>query len=388
MLEAHVASHMFTLLWIVAVAASGSPRENERAVRAVGGGSDHAPAPATARRATAGRAIVVPTAPSLGSEAAPARGAGRASARRGARASTATRANAARAPQVAVSMASAEAVLARAAHQGKSGANKEAASAILQEHPLVPFDWDRLGPTENACGIQKCYFPSKLGEPQSDGSKVGYLVGWLPFWGGGALKEYPRWFRTWNFSQGLQTRFGVKHLLLGPPLLASLPGEHAARLNSILANDQILAGRVKRTAAGRPGAYTAGPHSVQAVCSCPWPSCIMLGCTKAKGSRLQASIEGFAANVPDKVKVIQGLTRNLPLVTAMVKANRCLKYDFQVYLRNDGSVFNIDVDRCFDRLSSGAKRDLATQNSSLCRTESEQRIFDAALLQLSERLSR
>ena len=113
-LQAHVASHMFTLLSIVAVAASGSPRENERAVRAVGGGSDHAPAPARARRATAGRAIAVPTAPSLGSEAAPARGAGRASARRGARASTATRANAARAPQVAVSMASAEAVLARA----------------------------------------------------------------------------------------------------------------------------------------------------------------------------------------------------------------------------------------------------------------------------------
>lgn len=377
---------MFALLSIVAVAASGSPRENERAVRAVGGGSDHAPAPARARRATAGGAMAVPTAQSLGSEAAPARGAGRALARRGARASTATRANAARAPHAAVSMASAEAVLARAAHQGKSGANKEAASAILQEQPLVPFDWDRLGPTENACGIQKCYFPSKLGEPQSDGSKVGYLVGWLPLWGGGAQKEYPKWFRTWNFSQGLQTRFGVKHLLLGPPLLASLPGEHAAHLNSILVNDQILAGRVKRTAAGRPGAYAAGPHSVQAVRSCPWPSCIMLGCTKAKGSRLQASIEGFAANVPDKTKVIQGLTRNLPLVTAMVKANRCLKYDFQVYLRNDGNVFNVDVDRCFDRLSSGAKHDLATQNSSLCRTESEQRIFDTALLQLSKRL--
>ena len=114
----------------------------------------------------------------------------------------------------------------------------------------------------------------------------------------------------------------------------------------------------------------------------------MLGCTKAKGSRLQASIEGFTANVPNKIKVIQGLTRNLPLVTAMVKANKCLKYDFQIYLRNDGSVFNFDVDRCFDRLSSGAKHDLATQKSSLCKTESEQLLFDAALLQLSERLSR
>jgi hypothetical protein len=387
---------MLALLTIAAATASASPPENERAVRASGRGSDHTPrarttapagATATRERAAAGRAIAVPTARRVAaaSEAAPTR----ASARRGARASTATRANAARAPQAAVSMAGAEAVLARAAHQGNSVANKEATFA--EKHPPVPFVWDRLGPTENACGIQKCYFPSKLSEPEADGragSKVGYLVGWLPGWGGGTRKEYPKWLQTWNFSQGLQTRFGVEHLLLGPPLLASLPDEHAERLNSILVNDQILAGRVKRTAAGRPGAYSAGPHSVQAVRSCPWPSCIMLGCTKAKGSRLQASIEGFIANVPNKIKVIQGLTRSLPLVTAMVKANKCLKYDFQIYLRNDGSVFNFDVDRCFDRLSSGAKHDLETQKSALCRTESEQLLFDTALLQLSERLSR
>ena len=349
---------MLALLSIAA--ATVSSRENERAVRATGGGTA---ATAGAIWATAG---------------ARARG------------SKATRANAARVPQAAaVSMAGAEAVLARAAHQGKSVASKEATFA--EEHPPVRFDWDRLGPTENACGIQKCYFPSKLSEPEADGRagpKVGYLVGWLPGWGGGTRKEYPKWLQTWNFSQVLQARFGVEHLLLGPPLLASLPDEHAARLNSILVNDQILAGRVKRTAAGRSGAYSAGSHSVQAVHSCPWPSCIMLGCTKAKGSRLQASIEGFTANVPNKLKVIQGLTQNLPLITAMVKANKCLKYDFQIYLRNDGSVFNLDVDRCFDRLSSGAKHDLATQNSAFCRTESEQLNFDKALLQLSERLSR
>ena len=30
----------------------------------------------------------------------------------------------------------------------------------------------------------------------------------------------------------------------------------------------------------------------------------------------------------------------------MIKAHPCLKSDFQVYLRNDGSVLNIDLDRC------------------------------------------
>ena len=31
---------------------------------------------------------------------------------------------------------------------------------------------------------------------------------------------------------------------------------------------------------------------------------------------------------------------------AMIQAHPCLKRDFQVYLRNDGSVLNIDLDRC------------------------------------------
>ena len=30
----------------------------------------------------------------------------------------------------------------------------------------------------------------------------------------------------------------------------------------------------------------------------------------------------------------------------MVRAHPCLKIDFQVYLRNDGAVLNIDLDRC------------------------------------------
>ena len=36
----------------------------------------------------------------------------------------------------------------------------------------------------------------------------------------------------------------------------------------------------------------------------------------------------------------------------MVKAHPCLKVDFQVYLRNDGAVLNIDLDRC-DKLELG-----------------------------------
>ena len=36
----------------------------------------------------------------------------------------------------------------------------------------------------------------------------------------------------------------------------------------------------------------------------------------------------------------------------MVKAHPCLRADFQVFLRNDGAVLNIDLDRCDHSLIS------------------------------------
>tara|TARA_B100000768_G_C11197968_1_gene340399 strand:- start:84 stop:437 length:354 start_codon:yes stop_codon:yes gene_type:complete len=63
-------------------------------------------------------------------------------------------------------------------------------------------------------------------------------------------------------------------------------------------------------------------------------------------------VEGFIANAPNKTTLGLGIKKNFALVAAMVKAHPCLKVDFQVYLRNDGAVLNIDLDRC-DKLELG-----------------------------------
>ena len=91
--------------------------------------------------------------------------------------------------------------------------------------------------------------------------------------------------------------------------------------------------------------YAAGPHPVQAVRSCSWPECMVLKCNPRSSSAL-ISFEGFVASAPNKTKLRLGLQRNFALVTAMIKAHPCLKRDFQVYLRNDGNVLNLDLDRC------------------------------------------
>ena len=93
---------------------------------------------------------------------------------------------------------------------------------------------------------------------------------------------------------------------------------------------------------------------MQAVRSCSWPECMVLKCTDNNLVRrlgpdnllTAQAVEGFVASAPNKTKLHLGIERNFALVTAMIKAHPCLKSDFQVYLRNDGAVLNIDLDRC------------------------------------------
>ena len=110
---------------------------------------------------------------------------------------------------------------------------------------------------------------------------------------------------------------------------------------------------VHRRIKGAAQWYSAGPHPVQAVRSCSWPECILLGCEGSLKAKMYAKrVEGFIANAPNKTKLGEGIKKNVALVAAMVKAHPCLKIDFQVYLRNDGAVLNIDLDRC--RNTSGS----------------------------------
>ena len=88
--------------------------------------------------------------------------------------------------------------------------------------------------------------------------------------------------------------------------------------------------------------YAAGPHPVQAVRSCSWPECILLGCEGSLKAKMYAKrVEGFIANAPNKTKLGAGIKKNFALVAAMVKAHPCLKIDFQVYLRNDAAACSI-----------------------------------------------
>ena len=134
--------------------------------------------------------------------------------------------------------------------------------------------------------------------------------------------------------------------------------------------------------------FAAGLHAVQGVRSCSYPECMLLRCAPLAAQ----AMEGFVANAPNKTKLSEGIQQSFPLVVAMVKAHPCLKIDFQVFLRNDGAVLNIDLDRC-DELKSITRKPLRDPQKlrlakipGLCKRGSGQVFLDKALGQLHERL--
>ena len=245
------------------------------------------------------------------------------------------------------------------AEQGEPIANKQRfswdkvqSSEFNKQLLARNFSWDALNVTNaTTCGGDKCYFQ---GEREGEG--------WLVCWRHSPLVQQSE---AWAFAEKLRVDFGVDHLLRGAPFLATLPYKQAKHLNAKI---NISLDRRKHPPYRFPrkdGAkqmYAAGPHPVQAVRSCSWPECMVLKCPPVikrhgpnnltrlvtvdhKGLTARA-IEGFVANAPNKTNLRLGLQRNFALVTAMIKAHPCLKRDFQVYLRNDGAVLNIDLDRC------------------------------------------
>ena len=107
---------------------------------------------------------------------------------------------------------------------------------------------------------------------------------------------------------------------------------------------------------------------------------------------LTAKAEDFVANAPDKTKLSQGINQSFAVVAVMVRAHPCLKIDFQVYLRNDGGVLNVDLDRCDELipgmrgpLNDSQKLELA-QIPGFCQKASGNRVLHEALKRLHGRI--
>ena len=275
-----------------------------------------------------------------------------------------------------------------------------ASLAVLGLRPARRFSWDALDVTnDTACGWAKCYIKSLQGEREDEGWLVGNRE-WETRARTGFLRQ---WSRAWAFAEELRAHFGVDHLLRGPPFLATLSHVQARYLNARIqaldrqkqpkwSNPHRTVRMIQLEIGGAKQYYPAGPHPVQAVHSCSWPECMELRCEPlgfdGSLSTTAQAIKGFVANAPNKKKLFLGIKQNFSLVIAMVKAHPCLRADFQVYLRNDGVWFNIDLDRCGDHSPFSDKEKIKmAQLPGLCGKRSSQLILDKAFEQLTGELA-
>ena len=301
-------------------------------------------------------------------------------------------------------------------HAGRSTFRRSAPTAVERgavrgmhrPTPVGRFSWDALNVTNaTQCAGKKCYFPSQregegwlVGQPsrclrpecRDAAGQLLYTPNQTPDMAP-PTHWFPQYSRAWALAEELRAGFGVDHLMRGPPLLATLPQAQATYINAMIK----ALDRKKRPTnprkwkienATQTQYFAAGSHPVQGVRSCSYPECMLLKCVPLKAQ----AIEGFATNAPNKTKLSQGIQQSFVLVAAMVKAHPCLKHDFQVFLRNDGAVLNIDLDRC-DELTPGTREPLnasqtlaLAQIPDLCQKGSDQVFLDKALGQLYERL--
>ena len=127
--------------------------------------------------------------------------------------------------------------------------------------------------------------------------------------------------------------------MLGPPRHIALGKSDAALLNT----DLTLSSWHKKVSTR----YAEGNVLVQPVRSCPPSSCLLMGCGHGhKVESFALMLAAFLEHVHDKEKFIRALEQNVRSVNAMVRVTTCLHRDFQAFVRNDGQIFHLDLDRC------------------------------------------
>lgn len=164
------------------------------------------------------------------------------------------------------------------------------------------------------------------------------------------------WNRTWELGQQLRAAYGVRDAMLGSPRVVAINAREAGHLNQYLLwsiNGEHI----------RDGRFRSGEAVVQPVHSCMSPTCLLFGCDKhtAFAGLLQSFV---CTQVDNTSKLLYELEQSIDSSKAMLEATDCLHLDFQALMRNDGAIFQIDLDRCFEPMVDDEGRTIYGPSSS------------------------
>jgi hypothetical protein len=178
------------------------------------------------------------------------------------------------------------------------------------------------------CGTQKCLFQLK------SNPRIGYLV---------TQRTHAESLqKTWTFGNYLAAQFGIEQLNKQAPRQMKISKQFASYLNSNLTFHTNLKGR--KIGLG----YNAKKAMiVQKVKVVPKPY-IIVTCRFDKFVKTwNAMDKNFFASVTDAESFIKNLVQSMNMAKELISKERCLLYDFQALLDNEGHLFHYDLDRCF-----------------------------------------
>lgn len=218
------------------------------------------------------------------------------------------------------------------------------------------------------CGAYKCFYRSRSNET------LGYLI----------MREKLHEFTTsdamvmvasgWNLANELKRQYEVDHFLLEPPFNITVTRRLATDLNDHLwSEEQVRYNYTNRIL------YPTGSTAIVQKCRVAPDPFLLIASGEGKLVEFEQRVEGFLEYVLDRATFVENFQAGMDTIKTMLETEPCLMYDFQTMLDMDGHIYNLDVDRCFDRHNVSRKVIVSQEKATKCLDALEhiqQRIHD------------
>lgn len=212
--------------------------------------------------------------------------------------------------------------------------NDEKDGSLLSLESFHPENLDIS--TKVSCGANKCFFRLKKNR------QVGYLAMLKRF---GSERD---WFHemesSYILAKELEEKYGIQHLLLGPPVKMTISNKLATCMNANLWRESASENR-----GGSPPIYAEGATAIlqkARVASAPH---LLIGNSPDKLVMLERHLNSFVASIQDKELFARRFSGSVRVAREVVKEKPCLLRDFQALVDIEGQIYHTDLDRCFER---------------------------------------
>jgi hypothetical protein len=208
-----------------------------------------------------------------------------------------------------------------------------------EELQSMLFADDLLLSTRVPCGKEKCFFESKTRKEQ------GYLIARSSRTSDGSEK-YNRLVEGWKLATRLQQKYKIKHFLVSFPEIVPVSDHLAALLNQNLwfETQDLPVEKVgnKKNKVRFPSNSQAYVQKVQVA---PMPN-LLLACAHSNRPHFERHLDQFLLNVHPN-NFLMTFSKNLNATRELLQKEPCLMKDFQVLMDEEGEIYHLDFDRCF-----------------------------------------